>query len=511
MNLRFLAATSVAVIMGWTAIGTAAADTFAQPQWIAPRQSPLDTFAIYSATLDGGNRHLIFSDPAREVNHARVSPDGKWVVFARYNQFDPATGLAVETNGYNKTEIIMCSIDGSVCYQLMAPKDGFIFANANWTPDGSGLYFIYCAVATGTDYFLKIDMASLRISAFYTVPPGFMLIGDPNVVGQKMIYTCTRDERINDLCLYNFSTGVQTQLTSPALANFVQLNPSLGDYDPKLSPDATKAAFMRHMMEGSRDVYHVFTVDLSTGTQTDLTPANTFDAVPEWSSDGRLLIYWGAPYDNLALEGLYVMRPDGTGRTHVPLPGGYFYSMPKFFPNSGAQIIYSSRINPGMINPTLNASPTTAPVKSPISFTANSSGTVDFGDGTPAVLQTNGTVQHAYAKPGTYTATLKWGSTVLATTAVVVTGPYVDAKINGSDGPITVPFGTVAYLSWSSLNTVLCYYTATNQSGATVGAGNVPLSAARIPTPPITQALVFTINCIGSNGAWASDSVRISP
>ena len=74
------------------------------------------------------------------------------------------------------------------------------------------------------------------------------------------------------------------------------------------------------------------------------------DGVPEWSSDGRRLIYWHANLKELKKSGLYTMDPDGRDRRRIPLPGGHFYTMPAFFPGEGsgdsARIIFSAQKNP---------------------------------------------------------------------------------------------------------------------------------------------------------------------
>ena len=74
--------------------------------------------------------------------------------------------------------------------------------------------------------------------------------------------------------------------------------------------------------------------------------------VPEWSGDGQLLIFWHVERSDLRQSGLYTMQPNGSDRRRVPLPHGYFYSMPAFFPGQGsgrdARIIYSAKADPNL-------------------------------------------------------------------------------------------------------------------------------------------------------------------
>ena len=138
-------------------------------------------------------------------------------------------------------------------------------------------------------------------------------------------------------------------LTDPKFPNFRKMQPPLGDHDPKLSPDGKEVATMRHV---DKDEWHVVVIDVATGVDHDLSAPGAVDGVPEWSSDSRLLIFWSVVRSNMKQTGLYVMRPDGTQRMRVPLPYGFFYTMPAFVPGTGsgpgAGIIYTARIAPNL-------------------------------------------------------------------------------------------------------------------------------------------------------------------
>ncbi len=125
------------------------------------------------------------------------------------------------------------------------------------------------------------------------------------------------------------------------------MEPPLGDHDPKLSPDGRMVAVMRHM---AQDDWSIVVVDVATGAEKELSEPHAVDAVPEWSSDGKLLVFWSVVRNNLKASGLYTIRPDGTDRGRVDLPSGFFYQMPAFFPGGGSdstsKIIYSAKVDP---------------------------------------------------------------------------------------------------------------------------------------------------------------------
>ncbi|PWU02662.1 MAG: hypothetical protein C5B53_01460 [Candidatus Melainabacteria bacterium] len=153
----------------------------------------------------------------------------------------------------------------------------------------------------------------------------------------------------------NDGTGAR-QLTNPSFsAQPKNKQFDQGDYDPWLSPDTEKVAFMRMTANGT---WHSLVIDVRTGKEVDLTAnlpdsMESHDGVPEWSSDGKLLLLWHANLKDLKSIGIYSVCPDASNRKMVPLPRGYQHTHPGFFPSDGsspkARIIYGARRNPFLI------------------------------------------------------------------------------------------------------------------------------------------------------------------
>ena len=78
--------------------------------------------------------------------------------------------------------------------------------------------------------------------------------------------------------------------------------------------------------------------------------------------------------------------------------------------------------------------------------------------------------------------------------------PVVDLKINGSDGPITIPYNTSAILSWTSLNVTNCY-----ASGD--WSGEKPTSGSQ-STGNLTASKTYILTCYGPSGS-TSDNVTV--
>jgi len=301
-----------------------------------------DQFGVFISTLDGKNVKRIASDPKREMNHARVSPDGQWVTFTRYNKKGFGQP-ALETNGYDETEIMLVKIDGSDMRTLVPAKKNTFAANGYWTPKGDGILFIG-KDPNGSTELRRYDMATGRITP---VPgPSGMWLSDPHQVGDKIVFPAQDPKRKkkNAIWIMDHDGKNTRQLTNPAPDKSFPI-----DYDPKLSPDGSKVAVMRQV---AKDNWHIVIVDLKSGRESDLSAAEAVDGVPEWSSDGRLLIFWHVNPKDLRSSGLYTTTPDGRDRQRIPLPRGFFYTMPAFFPDDGSKdstrIIFSGRKNPAL-------------------------------------------------------------------------------------------------------------------------------------------------------------------
>lgn len=305
-----------------------------------------ERFGLFTATLDGGNVRRILSDPRRELNHARVSPDGKWITFTRYNR-RAWNGIARETGGYAETEIMLARLDGSELRSLVPPRKDLVAANGSWSEDGKAILYVSTDNPARRGQINRIDLATGRIAK---VPlPGDPWAADPHPHGAKLAISVFDPARQGtSIWLADLESGRSRQVTRPGLAGIdPAVNAPLGDFDPKLSPDGSRLVAMRNL---GKHNWHVVVVDLGSGAERDLSAARAVDGVPEWSSDGRKLVFWHVDATDLAKSGLYTMNPDGQERRRIPLPDGHFYTMPAFFPGDGsgdnARIIFSAEKNP---------------------------------------------------------------------------------------------------------------------------------------------------------------------
>jgi Tol biopolymer transport system component len=303
-------------------------------------------FGIYTARLDGSDVQTIMTSPDREMTHPRLSPDGKRIVLTRYNNRGK-DGKASEEQGYDNTEIMIVNLDGTGLETIIAPKPGVIAANGAWTPDGKSLIFISTDTPKRQPEIRQIDLATRRITRVPT--PSGLQTTDPHWEGDEVVFP-VKGEGADTLWIMKADGSDARQITRPTQQRKRGSLELYGDFDPKLSPDGSKVAFMR--IAGG-EAWRVMVLDRKTGQERNLTTEDGIvEGLPTWSSDGRLLLYRHIDRKKPKEVGLYIMTPEGDDRKMVPLPRGFLYNHGTFFPGDGsggkARIIYTGTVAPGL-------------------------------------------------------------------------------------------------------------------------------------------------------------------
>jgi Tol biopolymer transport system component len=317
----------------------------------APRSSPARAsrqpayFGIYTARLDGTDVQAIMTSPDHEMTHPRVSPDGKRIVLTRYNNRG-RDGKATEAQGYDNTEIMVVNLDGTGLETIIPAKAGVIAANGAWTPDGRSLIFISTDNPQRQPEIRQMDLATRKVTRVPT--PQGLAATDPHWEGSEIVFP-VKGKDADALWVMNADGSNARQVTRPSRSRRSGSPDNFGDFDPKLSPDTSKVAFMR--IYGG-DSWHVMVLDRRTGEERNLTPDGVIEGLPTWSGDGRLLLYRHIDKKDPAAIGLYTMTPEGNNRKRVPLPRGFLYNHATFFPADGssdkARIIYTGTVAPGL-------------------------------------------------------------------------------------------------------------------------------------------------------------------
>ncbi len=292
-------------------------------------------FGIYTATLEDPDMKMLIFSSWQEMTHPRVSPDGEWITFTRYNQKD-STGIAQEANGYLLTEIMIMKSDGTDSRIIVPKKKDTINANSSWTPDGNHLLYVTTDTLNGIPAIAKIHIHSQKRTLLKT--PKDAIVSDPNQCNEWICFPLREDNQSQQNIWLMKEDGSEVyQLTKE---NIVQRHENmdflLGDYDPHFSPDGQKIAFMRYF--GGTE-WHLVVIDIVTGQEQDLTEKRISnhslfaDTTASWSPKGKMILFRHIELPNIEKIGLYVSSPDGTNRVQLPLPDGYFFgTISSFFP-----------------------------------------------------------------------------------------------------------------------------------------------------------------------------------
>jgi dipeptidyl aminopeptidase/acylaminoacyl peptidase len=314
-------------------------------------------FSIRTATLAGNNIQTIYTDRYRQATHIRVSPNGRWIMFSRYNDKEKKSGLAMENidgkNHYENTELILMRSDGSELRSIVPPRKGIIAVNSNWTDDGKGFVFLS---NDNKKRVLEIRRAYLNskmeITHFSTIRlPKYIVPVDPHLHKGRLVFPAVDLRNMQrGLWIANEDGSDLRKLTTPRDPDSGKpvKHPDSGDNDPRFSPDGSQVAFMR-LVKG-KGLWSIYTVDVATGKEASLTRKHLsptqLDAVPEWSGDGNLLIFWTADIKKVEFS-ITSLKPNGSKRYTVLKNPYQFHQSPAFFPNTGsgphAKIAYSVR------------------------------------------------------------------------------------------------------------------------------------------------------------------------
>jgi len=317
-----------------------------------------EAFGIYTATLDGKNMKPLITNSWQQMTHARVSPDKNWVTFTRYTNRGK-DGCATENEAnydrkgqqYLGTEVLIMRIDGTDVRTLIPHQKDRMAANSYWTPDGKGIIYVSSPNEKGRPQINHIILDdNIQVKEITKLPiPDHIIPTDPHWVGEWVVFPAMdiKNRKRGIWRMRYDGSGLELLAQTPKKAE-------MQDNDPKLSPDASKVAFMRKMKQ--RGIWHTLVVDVETKQLKDLSkkyiPKDAkvaLEAVPSWSSDGRLLICDRIILYNSGkwLNEIHTMRPDGSRRRKAPFSRKYLYFHPSFFPGEGsdkdARIMFSAR------------------------------------------------------------------------------------------------------------------------------------------------------------------------
>jgi Tol biopolymer transport system component len=233
-----------------------------------------------------------FKSP-KQVGGWRISPDGRMVAYISnetgknemyIRRFDPGAGATDPAGPWQISD------QGSL-------GGGF------WRGDGKEFYYL-----SADRSIMTVDVASSPAVAFgkpkimYHIPDNLGVgAGDISRTGDLMVMAIP-PPRLQQLTVYD-RTGKVVRTAGEPTVNVVQ---------PHFSPDGSKLTFMRQDPKTSDT--DIWTYDLETGKEYNLSRDNWPENAPIWSRDGKRVMY-ASTRDNYS--SIYQRNWDGTGEEQM--------------------------------------------------------------------------------------------------------------------------------------------------------------------------------------------------
>lgn len=257
--------------------------------------SQLGDNILYELPLDGDHTPVMVARSQSEIVAARLSPDNRFLGY-RSNEtgrneiwvraFDPANPNAAE----RKWQI---SDQGGL---------GMVW----WRRDGRELYYFamnrgIMAVSVSTSPTLEFGKPKLLFKAPNSVPNGPNAapgnLGSVSRDGERVVFSLPPAPRLEQLTMLDRSGKTVRTIGEPA---------QIGQ--PAFSPDGKKLAFVRSNLEAGNA--NIWTVDLDSGKETQITNDSFPHNNPTWSPDGKHIAYQS---NRGTYTSIYWRNSDGAG------------------------------------------------------------------------------------------------------------------------------------------------------------------------------------------------------
>lgn len=212
----------------------------------------------------------------RNLTGVRYSPDGSFLLFSRSSPKDGRTVRRIGRDGANDVALVL---------QTFSPRFSF-------TPDGAGFIYSQNAINERFNdfndlYRYNLDDGSIDALRDVDAPGKSLRARDPAVSpdGNRVVFV----QNLLHQNTLSVGTFVDEDKTEMRIRPLVAPAGDMQHASPQFSPDGAQIAVSTWFDNGYRDIV---IIDANTGEQLRrVTYDEALDGNPEWSSDGRFVLY----------------------------------------------------------------------------------------------------------------------------------------------------------------------------------------------------------------------------
>ncbi len=256
-------------------------------------------FGIYTIDLATGDIGLIWAVEDR-LDKLALDPAGQRLAFSR----------RIGCDDLEHEELCTIGIDGTG-YARLTDND-ILDTYPAWSPDGSRLMYLSWPDSTLDIWLMQADGDNARL-----LYDSGSHDADISWVENEVAFTTgSRAWMMND-----DGTGARQVTDPPRAGEWGNAVLPFGDYDPRLSPDATRIVFERMVDDQTtHGNYDIFLINPDGTGETRLTETGWTQGIANWSPDGQELIFLVSAVGTEGRYDIWLMDADGTNRRDV-MPG----------------------------------------------------------------------------------------------------------------------------------------------------------------------------------------------